>query len=388
MLMNQRNILEKKRERWFQRQSSERNKAEKKRLEDAKAAWKSLGTEKNGKNKQMCILSELVETRGKELRQAYENVVGVAYGYRTQKGRLKQVPSITFTVTEKHPDDSKKLTEKNRIPDFLFTYCTVHRRHRLCAIPTDVEDISVYKGIKPQSGSKFIIVKPSNSNRNIAVKGTLTCVVTIRNPNGELYPQLYVMSCLHVLGMAQEFYPKFGYHNKVFLHNEERLIGKLSEHCGYIRNGPSKSFDAALAEVDDKSALRDAMPKPRPSEILREEEIKKIPDDYDIWTSSNGIIPARYDHVWGGEDISIPYNDSSGLANLTIRHKTIITSFANTAPGDSGSPVVTKDRETLLGMHIAGGDGRAFMIPAFELFNAGNYYGLDTKSILKMTTKY
>lgn len=384
--MNQRNILEKKRERWFQRQSSERNKAEKKRLEDAKAAWKSLGAEKNGNYKQMCILSELVETRGKELRQAYENVVGVAYGYRTQKGRLKQVPSITFTVTEKYPDDSKKLTEKNRIPDFLFTYCTVQRKYRLCAIPTDVKDISVYKVIKPQSGSKFIIVEPPNPTK--AARGTLTCVVRIENPNRKLDTQLYVMSCLHVLGMAQEFYPNFGSHNKVFLENGKRFIGKLSKHCGYIRDKTLHSFDAALAEVDEESALKDAMPKPRPSEILREKEINKIPDDYDIWTSSNGIIPARKDLVWEGTDIAIPYEDSSGLENLTIWHRIIISSFANTAPGDSGSPVVTKDGETLLGMHIAGGGGMAFMIPAFELFNAGNYYGLDTKSKLKMTSNY
>lgn len=295
--MNQRNISKDSREKWLQRQSRERIKAEKKRLEDAKAAWKSLGAEKNGKIKQMCILSELVETRGKELRQAYESVVGVAYGYRTKKGRLKQVPSITFTVSEKYPDDSKKLTEKNRIPDFLFTYCTVRNEHRLCAIPTDVEDMSVYKDVTPQSGRGYIIVKSSNPDK--AAKGTLTCAIRIINPkkdnNEKEEGKLYVMSCLHVLGMAQEFYPNFASNVKVFHGNEEQLIGRFSKHCGYIEDDYSFSFDVALAEVDNKSALDHAIPGPKPSDIIYDEKL--IPNHYYIWTSHGKIFAQKHTMV-------------------------------------------------------------------------------------------
>lgn len=56
-----------------------------------------------------------------------------------------------------------------------------------------------------------------------------------------------------------------------------------------------------------------------------------------------------------------------------------------TAPGDSGSPIVTRDGQTLLGMHVSGIDGvddsgaytvAAYMIPAWELLDPVNYTGV------------
>ena len=58
---------------------------------------------------------------------------------------------------------------------------------------------------------------------------------------------------------------------------------------------------------------------------------------------------------------------------------------ARTEGGDSGSPVVTADGRTLLGMHIAGDGERSFMIPAFELLRTGNYVGLLPGGKLRLT---
>ena len=48
--------------------------------------------------------------------------------------------------------------------------------------------------------------------------------------------------------------------------------------------------------------------------------------------------------------------------------------LASARAGDSGSPVISQDGTTLLGMHIAGAaPDAAFMLPAHQLFVGLNY---------------
>jgi hypothetical protein len=78
----------------------------------------------------------------------------------------------------------------------------------------------------------------------------------------------------------------------------------------------------------------------------------------------------------------IPYPIGPGGKAVPIHHFELIQlrplGEQETWGGDSGTPVVLwldDERATFVGMHIAGGDGFSYVIPAWQLFFSGNYFG-------------
>lgn len=91
---------------------------------------------------------------------------------------------------------------------------------------------------------------------------------------------------------------------------------------------------------------------------------------------------------YAGDQLTIPYDVGSSLSKVSVWHRRIVRwtcVTSQTFAGDSGSPVVSEDGVTLLGMHIAGGDGYAYMIPASDLLNPAFYYGLSTSGRIELS---
>jgi hypothetical protein len=129
------------------------------------------------------------------------------------------------------------------------------------------------------------------------------------------------------------------------------------------------------------------MPRPRPTNVIGSDT--EIPLFYTIWTPrAPSPVPAERRQFHYGGTIDINYYDYNRLNDLRILHSTIVESKAHTEPGDSGSPVVTTDGATLLGMHIAGGGGRAFMIPAYDLLDPKKYHRMDSRASMEFSAAY
>lgn len=316
-----------------------------------------LGRGASGRERQGAIIRELVETRDAELRRAYPDLLGLGYGIGTAQGRDKPTPCVMFLVTRK----AKRVAADRRLPSHLFTYWTYRGRRVLCAVPTDVEEQRAYREVVAHAPESLAV----SSGAVGPISGRLTSPVRISR-----IPGLFVLSCLHVLGMVQQFYPGLGPSCEFRPAGGDRRIGVLSGYRGCIEEPSPEhpySFDAALGTVDDDAVVRSmlarVLPANWPTEMVLEPQ--SIPNDALIL--SDREIEARLRTTWRPRTLRVTYDTPAG--RIEVEHSGLIEWDASTQRGDSGSPVVARDRrDLLLGMHIAGDGSTAVMIPAFELF--------------------
>ncbi len=217
--------------------------------------------------------------------------------------------------------------------------------------------------------------------------GTLTCKVRITDATGRWSPDEYVISCLHVLALAQEYYPDFAPGASVRTSGGQVEVAQATRHQGFILDRFYHCFDGAIAKVVNPGLIRDllpALPPTRPALTeagLPSSAVILVPEDMPIRAAD----PKRY----AGDQLTIPYEAGSSLARISVWHRRIIRWICggnvSTRGGDSGSPVVSPDGTTLLGMHIAGGGGFAYMIPAADLLNPAHYYGLSNSGRIELT---
>jgi len=128
------------------------------------------------------------------------------------------------------------------------------------------------------------------------------------------------------------------------------------------------SFDAQLVEATNRPALGQALGTPGPTAFAR--NVAELPAAYDIVTPT-GTIAAQF--------VDFVPQPRYEVGSHVVGHRPLVQSQTaqGTNPGSSGSPVVSRDGQTLFGMHIAGKaeiDAQSYfiaisyMIPAWDLF--------------------
>ncbi len=344
---------------------------EKRRLNDAIAAWKMLSEEK-----QMQYLHELLETRRNELRQSYKDVTAISYGYLRKTGKdgkqkVRKQLCIGFIVKKKWVTSANTQAQKTKeIPKYLFLYANINdggeEKRALCAIPTDVECSSDYKETKLQRLNKKIIMK----GKGTTLEGMICCIVKKPIDDGKVF----ALGCHHVFAMSIKFKTVPNIAKLYYPITEDRNIeiGYLSNYFGYIKSAPPPpySLDAALVEVpkSNLNILKSVVSIPDNNHV--KENLVNFPSTFKIVTS-RGIIKAKK------VKLLIDYDGLKYAGRSKVTHEWIIESevLGNkiTHGGDSGSPVLDDQGDKLLGMHIAGVGKRAFMIPASELLRASNF---------------
>jgi hypothetical protein len=179
-----------------------------------------------------------------------------------------------------------------------------------------------------------------------------------------------------VLSLSARFFADTTWGAQVQVQTAENpTIGPTRAIAGTLDK--ADSFDAQLVEATAQptgvAALRAALGPTVPIRIAG--RVTDLPATYDIHTPT-GVIGAAF--------VDFPLLATYKVGDHTIRHGAIVQSQPTkaTQPGSSGSPVISKDGSTLLGMHIAGKAERdpqkrevaiSYMIPAWELVNPRNY---------------
>lgn len=207
-------------------------------------------------------------------------------------------------------------------------------------------------------------------------RGALTCAVRLTNSIGAQDERLYVVSCLHVLALAQEYYPEFP--SGAVVLSDKVPAAETTSHLGFLLNRYCYSFDAAIARVTDPVAIRRLLPPVTPTSYAL--NAHGVAGEAEIHVPEEDPVEVHSPRFLYGDRLSIPYEAGTPLSRIQVWHRQIVEwSFRgrSTRPGHSGSPVLSKDGERLLGMHIAGSGDHAYMIPAWDLLEAGNYYGLS-----------
>lgn len=354
---------------------------ERARLADARRQWKRLGP-----TGQFELACEIVETRASELKRAYPGVLSVAAGhsrYRRSNAKRPSVwhePAVTFLVARKWSSTSKA-RRPDAVPQYLLAYAVVDGKRQLCAVPTDVEDAREYQ-LKAQARSRVIVTPPEDSEGLEPIDGAITCLVTL-TPRSRVR---YAMSCRHVFGLALSapaVYPADAAVSREDAAGEPvpPVIARSHAIFGLLQPGTDDNFDVALARLsldDDDPALLEVIEQLAPFDGQRyvdgHREIRDL-REYTILTP-RGAKPATYVRGWASsEQVPVRYGGLGSLRQGVLVIESMV-SGGGTAAGDSGSPVVTTDRTQLVGMHFAGLDRTAYMIPAYELVKRRNFVGL------------
>jgi hypothetical protein len=349
-------------------------------LEAGSKVWKQVGRGRGGQERQLVLIREIIQTRKGELRKAYPDLLGIGAGIGTTK-RRDSGACIIFLVEKKKARPSRN----RQLPAHLFAFCEVRGNRRLCAVPTDIEEQRAYRSVRAHASQQIQVSSGSSG----PITGLVTIPIRLRYSNGKSDRQLYALSCLHVLGMAQQFFPALGPNCEFRPTGATDRIGTLSGYIGrLVAASDGYSFDAALGVVDDdpnaRALLEQALPVnwPRnrifgPDEIPVEAEI--IPNN------KRGVIRARRRTTWVDDSVTLNYEAPTGL--VEILHADLVEWDAATQRGDSGSPVVARNNpDLLLGIHIAGDEhGTALMIPAYELFNPVRFH-LDENDTISIPT--
>lgn len=332
--------------------------------EEAVQIWNGLSVEKRED-----LARETVQTREKELRLAFPDVIGVGYGLKARRnvaGQFTDEVCVTFIVRNKWAETPLR-PRKRAIPQYLYAYCTIEAERRRCAIPTDVNDSERYRGVKPQNNEKILATSPGYP----WCEGVFCCAV--RYPGK---PQIYGIGCHHVLAMS-EIIPEVPPTVEVVRgSNQQQVLGHLGDYHGIV--GPGREFfDAAAIEMAEEVVRAQVINQPPPG-ILVVPRASGLPGGearYVIKTPRGNNILATRTGVLSGPIVEYEvlenYHGGELSAKVLIELK---TQGDFTQTGDSGSPVFDEAESTFMGMHIAGIGNRAFFIPAWELLQASNYY--------------
>jgi hypothetical protein len=316
---------------------------------------------------QLQVAEEIVLTRAQELRLAYANVAHVTFGHRrvrdsrTKRHCVVPTPCVRFLVARKWPKGGKKRVA-GRIPGHLLAFCIVGGERRLCAVPTDVEDARIHRRVRAQGTAVAAIWEESQEF------GTIACAV-----RRDTFPdRVYGVSCRHVLSLSAKFFDETTWGARVQVQTDNTpTIGPTRAVAGPL--GASNSFDAQLVEATNRQALRAALGVLVPTQYAR--GVAELPATYVIHTPS-GTIGAAF--------VDFPPAPVYDVGGHPIGHRTLVQSQPDdgTNAGTSGSPVISRDGRTLLGMHVAGKaeidpQGHfitlSYMIPAWELLKPANY---------------
>jgi len=340
-------------------------------LKKAKRTFLSLLS----RDEQLELCKEIAETRAVELCRAYHNVVDVCFGYkrrrdpRSNTNHVLRTPSITFVVRSKW-----RTTRKSRevLPEYLFSYWTVRRKRRLCAVPTDVEAASEFAGVRPRAARNRIAVFDEQTGNGDF--GSVTCAVRRKGD-----PRLFALSCRHVFSISDTLNGQAVIDAAVHLQDlDGAIFGRTTAIRGPLAPKPAISFDAQLAAVTPAvmNQFRSTMAGLSFTDANSfAHGMADIPDKFWIVTpriDHNVQVRVRAEKLRFVFDRGIDYPGVGLVSHQMLLEAQLIDGAA--VEGDSGSPVVTHiGGERLLGMFIAGTDTLFYIIPAWQLFAPANY---------------
>lgn len=354
--------------------------------------------ERIGLAEQMNLAREIARTRQSELTLAYDNVVTVASGFKTRQvdgsESLTRTPAVVFVVRRKWRTDRSAL---QRIPSHLLTYRGGEGARELVAVPTDVQPEQRYSRAKP-CGPCGVFVDDGIASKS----GALACLVELRS-QGER--QLLAMSALHVLSISVDAgagsTPGAGITRRTSASMPDGTprMARASAIGGRFV-GSGMSFDVQLAELADREGaigmLADlplAADEPFVADLGRLHRLVEdnapieilVPTNHPsfIGRAERPRMAASYTGpMESGFAIDYMVRADGVFAEMPLHHAELIRlqplGGQAVLGGDSGCAVVCwldDERCTLLGMLIAGDDESAYAIPAWRLFDPGNYFG-------------
>jgi hypothetical protein len=352
----------------------------------AQAVWIRLSP-----RQQQRLAWETASSRAHELGLAYPSVVAVGAGYRvknepTRESRKRRArsmkieitgePCVILTVTRKWKKKPSATTVKPRrgeIPKCFIAYAEDPddpQRRVAVAVPTDVREREPGRA-RPRAGDRGLIVARRagfDSHR-----GILACIVKLPGRDG-----LFGIGAHHVLAMSiADGIPVDA--ADIVLRSNNSYIGRLAESpIGSIRPGQI-AFDAALAEIHTGVGLP----------ALRRATGNMTATDY--WNDPGAFpeeclvlvgppetqLKARFVQrrvIFGDTRDEVVYFRGRGLQPLhpvMLEFHVSENERRSTLAGESGCPIVTADRSTLVAMHIGGVDPPSriiWAIPSTELF--------------------
>lgn len=333
---------------------------------------------------QLQLAHEVAMSQGPTLVGAYTNLLSVGSGYRTRRSgdtgtpALLREPCVSFLVRRKWPTAGRP-GHPQALPRHLLVFADVGGQRLLCAVPTDVRPRSDHGKPVPHDGAVIlpfgIFVDQAQSHD--FVTGVVTCAV--RRPAAP--GTTYVLSCRHVLSRTEQDIDPDQVQLPVLLGDEHRTpLGQSTSVRGPLDEQPEAGFDAQLAVVQQPAALRAALGglafDSATSYVHGPDEVG---DGFYVATGRRGADNRRL-LVWVSyhntvRDFKMVYTRRDG-SGVTVRHDLVLFGMASDvlSYGDSGSPAVMQRRgRQLVGMYIGGADGRAFVIPAWQLMSPANY---------------
>ncbi len=347
------------------------------RLEEAIKVWERFSIEK-----QKEVVREIVETRGNELRSAYPDIVGIAYGIRTytDKNNKQKInsrePCITFMVERKWKKgfDATNRFAIKQLPEYLYTYCEAGQPYKreLCAVPTDIECGEEYQ-ITPYSGNNGrSLIKAWNKDLGRRLDGVITCEVKLPYPFND---GRYILGCHHVFAMSVLTEPGSIPPINTEILYDDTTVGKLTSLRGrLVPESQGSSFDVALAIVPEnnvaKSKLKEALQGLKLKNGLV--SLKKMVNRCIIVTP-NGDYEAEHVKTWPSYNWIKYFKNHPNPVQSDVVEWHITSTNGVTKPGDSGSPITDPYKNKLLGMLIGGKSNKAFMLSANKLLSGPNY---------------
>lgn len=209
--------------------------------------------------------------------------------------------------------------------------------------------------------------------------GSFAAILVMRDAKNK-YLGKYMLSCLHVFGLLNQNLNN--YRRETDIYTGKTRLAKYKGISGSFYNVNSKrwSFDAAIAKIDEsQEALAwQTISSPRPISSLN--YIEDLPKNAVIHTPRKKIYASEL-LAKRGNQLKVAYGPK--LNKVSAVHRLVVQYKALTKFGDSGSPVLSEDEQTFLGMHISGKDGTGYMLPAIDLIdNASAFYeGLNNGSL-------
>jgi len=342
------------------------------------------------------LAREIAQTRAPELTLGYRNLVGVVAGFKRKsnklgKAALTREPCVIFIVRSKWR--SKTTGGDQRLPSHVTAFADWQGRRRMVAVPTDVQLETGW--IAATQGLSAVQVKVG-SRQDF---GTLACVVKVSQSQHYDYCGL---SALHVLSppwLTGNGLPCAGHAVQGLSAPGGGAVpwGTSILAGGMLPPSPDIGFDAQLANLTDWRSVRKQLGQQ--NVLSLSEPFVQTPARFDELVTADGgatfeiLIPDNHPKAPGRprlfavfdsyieRGVPIAYQTGEG-GERYVSHFELLKlaplGGQTTRPGDSGSLVVlhTGSRYTIVGMHIAGGNGFSCVLPAWQLFSPFNYRDL------------
>ncbi len=375
-------------------------------MRDAISAYKQLGDP----GLQLQLALEVAETRAHEYCGMFTNVVMVTAGFKTKRtalgvARLVKLPCVTFIVRSKWKSPRSK--SKQVLPSHVLAFAGLNGERRLFAVPTDVVSETSFYSARSHAPAGIDVHVPSFKDI-----GNVTCAAYLKSDGGE---KLVALSCQHVLSPVRQLADTAPIEGAEILVNDGSAIGlgRSTGFGGRLRTDGLPSFDVQLGRVDDRTALAAALNglnlTPGREILKSENEFNSIANsaNFEILVSPHNrpsaTDPLRRTPLRAAflryaptdvQGIAYTFFDNENECELPVNHRRLIMfkllNGGETIHGDSGSAIVVRNadgRQTLAGMHIAGGNERdyfySYVIPAWLLFNPYQYSRLPSGASLR-----